>query len=105
DLEGARHVRIGEKKEDAGLFSGGPQRVAVVVPDDGTGVGEGESLILIQTRYENDGRGALVRSSARMLPGTRGFGSAVFGNTDVLVSGPWKYQFAYADPEGGADRW
>jgi type II secretory pathway component PulJ len=104
DLEGARFIRIGEKEEDPILFSGSAQRVAVAVADDRTGLGNGESLVLIQTRYD-DGQGALVRSSAKMLPKTMGFGSAEFGNAAVLVSGPWRYLFSYADMEAGAERW
>lgn len=104
DLEGARFIRTGEKKDDPILFSGTPQRVALAVADDGTGLGRGESLVLIQARYDN-GTGALVRSSARMLPKTRGFGSAEFGNAAVLVTGPWRYVFSYADLEAGAERW
>jgi hypothetical protein len=40
-----------------------------------------------------------------MLPKTMGFGSVEFGNTAVLVSGPWRYQFSYADLQAGAERW
>jgi general secretion pathway protein J len=104
DLEGARHIRIGEKKDDAVLFSGGPQRVAVAVGDDGTGLGHGESLVLIEVRSDG-GRNALVRSSARMFPRTTGFGSVEFGNAAALVSGPWRYRFSYADLQGGVERW
>lgn len=104
DLEGARFIRIGVRPEDPILFSGSAQRVAVAVADDGTGLGNGESLVLIQARYD-EGRGALVRSSARMLPKTMGFGSIQFGNAAVLVSGPWRYLFSYADPQAGAERW
>jgi type II secretory pathway component PulJ len=104
DLEGARYIRIGVRPEDPILFSGSAQRVAVAVADDGTGLGNGESLVLIQARYD-EGSGALVRSSARMLPKTMGFGSAEFGNAAVLVSGPWRYLFSYADLQAGAERW
>jgi hypothetical protein len=104
DLEGARYIRIGVRPEDPILFSGSAQRVAVAVADDGTGLGTGESLVLIQARYD-EGRGALVRSSARMLPKTMGFGSVEFGNAAVLVSGPWRYLFSYADLQAGAERW
>src|SRR6185503_14275860 len=73
-------------------------------PDDRSGLALGESLVLIEAQYE-EGRGVLVRSSARLLPGTRGFGGAGFGNRVVVVSGPWKYRFSYADLEAGAERW
>jgi general secretion pathway protein J len=104
DLEGTRFVRTGSKAEDPVLFSGSSSAVAIAVGDDDTGLGHGESLVLIEARYEND-RGVLVRSSARLLPGTRGFGSVDFGNSAILVAGPWRYQFSYADLEAGAERW
>lgn len=104
DLEGARFIRIGTRPEDAILFSGGAQAVAVAVGDDNTGLADGESLVLIESRY-GEGTGALVRSSARLLPGTTGFGAVKFGNSAVLISGPWRYRFSFADFEAGAERW
>lgn len=104
DLEGARFIRVGAAPEDPVLFSGKAQAVAVAVADDRSGVAVGESLVLIAARYEG-GRGVLVRSSARLLPGTSGFGAAEFTNQALLVSGPWKYRFSYADLEAGAERW
>ena len=104
DLEDARFIRIGANAEDPLLFSGTAQAVAVAVADDGTGINDGEALLLIEARYE-EGRGVLIRSSARLRPGTSGFGSAKFGDQAVLMSGPWRYRFSYSDPEGGAERW
>jgi general secretion pathway protein J len=104
DLEGATYVRAGPSAEDPLLFSGRPQAVAFAREDDRSGVALGESLVLIEARYE-EGRGVLLRSSAGLLPGTRGFGSAKFANHAVLVSGPWKYRFSYADLEAGSERW
>ena len=104
DLQGARFIRVGSQAEDPVLFSGSSKAVAIAVADDNTGLNHGESLVLIEARYE-EGRGFLVRSSARLLPGTRGFGAVEFTNEAVLVQGPWKYQFSYADSEAGAERW
>jgi len=55
--------------------------------------------VLIEARYE-EGRGVLMRSSARLLPGTKGFGGLKFTNPVVVLSGPWKYRFSYYDPQG-----
>jgi hypothetical protein len=104
DLQGARFIRVGSRNEDPVLFSGSAKAVAVAVGDDGTGLGHGESLVLIEARDE-DARGSLVRSSARLLPGTTGFGSVEFANAAVLAAGPWTYRFSYADLEAGAERW
>lgn len=104
DLEGARYIRTSARPEAPVLFSGTAQSVAVAVGDDGSGLGRGESLVLIQARY-SEGRGVLVRSSAQLLPGTTGFGSAEFSNPALLVTGPWKYLFSYADLQAGAERW
>jgi hypothetical protein len=104
DLQDARYIRVGPRAEDPVLFSGSAKAVAVAVADDNTGLGHGESLVLIESRYEN-GRGVLVRSSARLLPGTLGFGSVKFTNPALLISGPWKYRFSYADLQAGAERW
>jgi hypothetical protein len=103
DLAGAHFIRIGPKPEDAVLFSGGAQAVALAVADDGTRARDGESLILIEARYEG-GLGVLVRSSAPMRPGTRGFSGAQFGNHAILLSGPWKYRFSYGEA-GTAAGW
>ena len=102
DLEGARFIRIGAEPENPVLFSGGAQAVAAAIADDGTGSNDGESLILIEARYDG-GRGALVRSSARLLPGTTGFGGAEFANHAVLLSGPWTYRFSYRDSGAGTE--
>jgi general secretion pathway protein J len=104
DLEGARFIRTGEKPESPVLFSGSAGAVALAVGDDRTDLDHGESLVLFETRVEN-GRNSLVRSSARLLPGTRGFGSVEFAHPAVVVSGPWQYRFSYADYEAGAERW
>lgn len=104
DLEGARFIRIGTRQEDPILFSGTAQAVAVAVGDDGTGLADGESLILIETRY-GEGTGTLVRSSSRLLPGTTGFGGSSFGSSAVVISGPWRYRFSYADFTSGGERW
>ena len=104
DLEDARFIRIGANAEDPILFSGGPQAVAIAVADDGISTTEGEALVLIEARYE-DGRGVLMRSSAPLLPGTKGFGGVKFSDPVVVLSGPWKYQFSYYDPQAAAERW
>ncbi len=104
DLEGARFIRIGANPKDAVLFSGAAQSVALAVADDGTGAHEGEGLVLIETRA-SEGRNALVRSSAALIPGTKGFGGAKFANDAVLLSGPWTYRFSYNDPLAGTDGW
>lgn len=102
DLEDARFLRLGPQPDDPVLFSGSPQAVALVVGNDGAG--GGESLVLIEARYEG-GIGSLVRSSAGWQPGTTGFGSAAFANHVLLMSGPWQYRFSYADPAARAERW
>ena len=104
DLEGARLIRIGAKPESPVLFSGSAGAVAFAVGDDRTELSHGESLVLIETRFEN-GRNSLVRSSARLLPGTRGFGSVEFAHPAVVVTGPWQYRFSYADFEAAGERW
>jgi general secretion pathway protein J len=104
DLQGARFIRIGAKPEDPILFSGGATAIAMAVADDGTEAAPREGLVLIEARYE-EGRGALVRSSAPLLPGTTGFGAAKFVNPAVLLSGPWKYRFSYYDPQGDTEHW
>src|SRR5205085_94472 len=65
---------------------------------------EGEGVVLIEARYE-EGRGVLMRSSARLLPGTKGFGGMQFANPVVVMSGPWKYRFSYYDPQVATDQW
>jgi len=104
DVENFRFIRAGEKTEDPILFSGSSQAVALAVADDAIRTTAGESLVLIESRYEN-GRGFLIRSSAPAQPGVMGFGAAKFTNPAVLLSGPWRYQFSYYDPQGETDRW
>jgi general secretion pathway protein J len=103
DLEETLFLRSGPEPEDPLLFSGQAGSVALARADDGSG-NTGEGLVLIEARYEA-GRGVLVRSAAPMKPATRGFGGVAFANHAVLVSGPWKYRFAYADPKAEAERW
>ena len=72
DLEGARFIRIGAQRRKIRSSSpAAPQAVAVAVASDGTGTNEGEGLVLIEARYE-EGRGVLVRSSARLAAGNDG---------------------------------
>lgn len=104
DLQGAQFIRVGASEEDPILFSGAPQAVAIAVENDGTGTNDGEALVLIEARYE-DGRGVLIRSSAKLRPGASGFGGAAFENHAVIMSGPWRYRFAYSDPQAGTERW
>lgn len=100
DLERAEFLRVGPEPTDAVLFSGSEQAVALLASDDGTG--SGESLILIEARYEN-GIGSLVRSSARWLPGQNGFGTGAFANHALVLSGPYQFRFSYAG--GGGQAW
>jgi general secretion pathway protein J len=104
DLAGARFIRIGANAEDPILFSGSPQAVAIAVADDGISTTEGEGLVLLEARYE-EGRGVLMRSSARLMPGTRGFGGIKFANPVVVLSGPWKYKFSYYDQKAATEQW
>jgi len=104
DLEGVRFIRIGTFAKDPILFSGAPQAVALVVADDGSGKSEGESLVLIEARYAN-GIGTLIRSSAQLQPGAKGFGGLHFANQAVLLSGPWRYKLAYGEMEEGSLKW
>jgi len=104
DLEGVRFIRIGTFAKDPILFSGTPLAVALVLADDGSGKNEGESLVLIEARFSN-GVGTLIRSSAQLQPGAKGFGGVVFANQAVLLSGPWRYKFAYGEMEEGSLKW
>ena len=93
DLSGALFTRGGGTPEDPLLFDGGPRAVTLAV---GAGGGEGQvdSLVRVETRYQ-DGRGLLVRSSARLSPDTEDLGGAGFSNPVILLSGPWTYRFSY----------
>jgi general secretion pathway protein J len=104
DFEGVRFIRIGTDAKDPILFSGAPQAVALVVADDGSGKNEGESLVLIEARFAN-GIGTLIRSSAQLQPGAKGFGGVRFANQAVLLSGPWRYKLAYGEIEEGSLKW
>ena len=95
DLEGALDIRNYGNAETGILFSGAPDSLGAVVGSDRTGRRNGDSLIWIETRYEN-GKGALVRSSAPLLPETAGFAGVHFSDSALLVEGPWVYRFAYA---------
>jgi hypothetical protein len=46
-----------------------------------------------------------MRSSAPLLPGTKGFGGVKFANPVVVLSGPWRYKFSYYDPQAATERW
>ncbi|HEX9905385.1 MAG TPA: hypothetical protein VGA77_10515 [Propylenella sp.] len=105
DLEDARHVRIDSPASPPPLlFSGSAQALGLVTAGDGTGPDDRESLVWIEARYE-EGRGVLVRSTARVQPGIQSFGDAAFRDPVFLVSGPWMYRFSYADGRRGSLFW
>lgn len=104
DLEGALYVPSSPEPESPILFSGNSDSVGVVVETDRSGRGLGESLISIETRYGGQ-TGALIRSSAPLVPGTSGFAGVRFGASTLLAEGPWRYRFSYADYADGRLVW
>jgi len=105
DLEGALYVQdSGGAESSLVLFTGRSDAVGAVVQSDRSGRGNRESLIWIETRYE-DGQGALIRSSAPLLPETSGFAGVEFGDSVLLAVGPWQYRFSYAGEGSGVFAW
>ena len=105
DLSGVMFVRGGTGAKAPILFQGTAATLGFVVERDRPDLGYSNSLIWIAARYE-EGRGMLERSSARLLPQNTSFGGVAFGDTAVLISGPWTYRFAYARlREEGAIEW
>jgi general secretion pathway protein J len=103
DLGKVRNVRAGSKADGTLLFQGNAETIRVAVGDDGSDLG-GEAMLQIDADYET-GRGVLVRSSAPLLPGSDGFGSARFGTPTAVLSGPWTYRFSYAGSGVGPLQW
>lgn len=104
DIAAARFARGGGDAQAPILFEGSPRALAFVAGDDGSGSGSAENMIRIEAR--SDARqGALVRSSAPLLPQMTGFAGATFSNATVVVAGPWSYRFSYAESQGGPPRW
>jgi general secretion pathway protein J len=104
DLSGVMFVRGGTSAKSPILFQGTAGTLGFVVERDRPDLGYSNSLIWIAARYE-EGRGTLERSSARLLPQNTSFAGVAFGDTAVLISGPWTYRFTYARPRGGAIEW
>lgn len=104
DLEGALHVPSALEPDAPIIFTGDSDSVGLVVEDDRSGRGMGESLLSIETRYGSRA-GALIRSSAPFLPGMNGFAGADFGASTVLAEGPWRYRFSYAGDVNGELKW
>ncbi|MGH6926256.1 MAG: hypothetical protein ACRED5_21215 [Propylenella sp.] len=104
DLEGTLFIQSSGEPESPPIFSGDQDSVGVAVASDGTGRGHGESLLRIETRYE-DGEGALIRSSAPLLPHVRGFADVQFRDSALVAVGPWRYRFSYASDSGGTLEW
>jgi general secretion pathway protein J len=104
DLSGVMFVRGGSGPKAPILFQGTAGTLGFVVERDRPDLGYSNSLIWVAARYE-EGRGMLERSSARLLPQDASFAGVTFGDTAVLISGPWTYRFAYARSRGGAIEW
>ncbi len=103
DLEGTLHVQASGAAA-ALIFFGEPDALGIAVESDRSGRDNGQSLLHIETRYK-DGQGALIRSSAPLLPETGGFTGVTFGDSALLALGPWRYRFSYAGPSAGRFTW
>ncbi len=85
------------------LFQGGATTIGLATEGEGSEAYD-DRLVLIQAT-EEQGRGRLVRSTARLLPQIAGFDSAPFGNSAIVMAGPWSFRFAYAAEGEGALQW
>jgi general secretion pathway protein J len=104
DLAGALFLRAGPEPDSPVLLEGTANAIGFAVAKDRTDLGYSGSLIRIEAQY-GDGRGTLLRSSARLLPELTGFADATFGDAAVLLNGPWTYRFAYASAARGSLQW
>jgi general secretion pathway protein J len=100
DLSGAFPARAAGGAEAGILFEGGPSALSVAVA--GAGVDSHQNSLVRIEASEEDGRGRLVRSSARLLPQVASLDSVAFGNAAIAIAGPWSFRFGYAamSPEG-----
>jgi type II secretory pathway pseudopilin PulG len=103
DLSGARFTRGGGRPTDPLLFEGSPRSLAFAA-SGGSSEGQSDDLVRIETRFE-EGRGLLMRSSARLRTDTVGFAGAAFSNPVILLSGPWTYRFSYGAYSVGPVQW
>ena len=104
DVSGAMFLRSGTGPKAPILFQGTASSLGFAVERDRPDLGYSNSLIWIAARYD-DGRGVLERSSARLLPQIASFAGTAFGDTAILISGPWTYRFSYARLREGAVEW
>jgi general secretion pathway protein J len=104
DIEGALHVRVGPADAQSLMFVGRPDAVGIVVPEEGGDDTTSDSMLWIEAEYEDE-RGLLRRSSTRLLPETQGFTDAAFTDPALLLTGPWRYRFSFADAKDGTLRW
>ena len=104
DLEAARHIRVGPQEAQSLMFVGRADAVGIVVTEEGNEGTADDAILWIEAEYEDE-RGLLRRSSARLLPETQGFSGATFTDPALLLTGPWRYRFSFADGKDGTLRW
>lgn len=85
-------------------FVGTPDTVGVVLADAGGPGPKGESIVMLTVRPETDGN-TLLRGSAPFRHDSRGFENIQLQDPVVLLSGPWKYLFTYAEHSRGKLQW
>ena len=104
DIESAQHVRVGPPAAQSLMFVGRPDAVGIVVAEEGDDDSTSDSMLWIEAEYEDE-RGVLRRSSSPLLPETQGFSDAAFTDPALLLTGPWRYRFSFADAKDGTLRW
>ncbi|MFY0736037.1 PulJ/GspJ family protein [Aurantimonas sp. NFXS3] len=98
DVSGIIAVRAGPAKDSPLLFSGSRTSINYAVAADGQ---VPETVVWIESHYES-GVGALLRWETPLVPGKPTQARVHRSEPAVLMSGPWIFEFAYA--QGGTDK-
>jgi hypothetical protein len=110
ELAVLQRVRWPSKRNDDGpmAFVGAPETVGMVVSGEGARKGPGQpggNRIVMFTVTTDQNGSMLMRGALPQRPGITGFENIQLEDPVVLLKGPWRYKFYYADEEKGQMVW
>jgi hypothetical protein len=104
ELSSIRRERWVIDKDTVFTFEGSAEKVGFVIADAGVRNAPGTNLIELSTQTGLAGS-TLTRNSTPFRPGLAGFDKLTFTDPVILLSGPWRYKFYFAEETDGALAW
>lgn len=104
ELSTLRRERFPGRDDVPYMFLGTPDTVGAVLPGGGGPNDTGEAVVVLSVRPEAAGN-TLLRGSVPYRPDIRSFVGLPLADPVVLLTGPWRYQFQYADRRRGKIEW